>query len=51
MIALRSSNEVKSMILIGKEVGIIEKRLAIELEEKTNEVIKIIIGLSNKLKV
>jgi len=51
MIALGSSNEVKSMILIGKDVGILEKKLAAELEDKTNEVIKIIIGLSNKLKL
>lgn len=50
-IAIGSTNEVKSMVLIGKEIGILSENLAIELEEQSSEVIRILIGLSNKLKV
>ncbi len=49
-IALGSTNEVKSMVLVGKEIGILSENLAKELEEQSSEVIRILIGLSNKIK-
>ena len=49
-IALGSTNEVKSMVLLGKEIGIIEPNLAKELEQMATEVTKILIGLSSKIK-
>jgi len=50
-IAIGSSNEVKSMILLGKEVGILPSDLAKQLDDDTTEVIRILIGLSNRIKV
>ena len=49
-IALGSTNEVKSMVLLGKEIGVIEPNLAKELEQMATEVTKILIGLSSKIK-
>ncbi len=49
-IALGSTNEVKSMVLVVKVIGIIDQNLAKELEEMATEVTKILIGLSSKIK-
>ncbi|RVU25724.1 four helix bundle protein [Sandaracinomonas limnophila] len=51
MIALGSANEVKSMLILGREIGVIKIEFSQDLEQKADEVIRIIIGLSNKIKI